>query len=110
MSKQSTMTLTHKRRRSLRVHLETLLPAYVNGIRTGTARVRDLAIGGAFLEMGRKLKVGESIHLEIPAGLQSFQCDGIVRNVTPEGVGIEFVRMKPEDRQQLRFLITKLLE
>jgi hypothetical protein len=110
MSKQSTMTVTPKRRQSLRVHMETLLPAYINGARGGTARVCDLAIGGAFVEMGPHLKEGDSIHLEIPAGSQSFKSDAIVRNVTPEGVGIEFVGMKPEERQQLRFLITKLLE
>jgi hypothetical protein len=110
MPRESTMILTPKRRRSLRVHLETTLPVNINGIRGGSASVRDLAIGGAFIEVDRKLKVGDTIHLEIPAGSKSFQAEALVRNVTSEGVGVEFVNMTGENHQQLRFLITNLLK
>jgi len=72
--------------------------------------VRDLALGGAFLETEQHLVVGESVRLEIFAGLIHFQSAATVRNVTSEGVGVEFVRMNAEDRKLLRLLITKLLD
>jgi PilZ domain-containing protein len=103
------MTTAPSRRRSLRVHLETNLRASITGARRGTARVRDLAIGGTFLETEQHFAVGDSMHVEILTGSQPFESDAIARNVTPLGVGIEFVEMKTEERELLRLLITNLL-
>jgi hypothetical protein len=50
------------------------------------------------------------MHLEIRAGLRKIQSTAVVRNVTPNGVGVEFVHMKPEDRERLRRLVTQLLK
>jgi hypothetical protein len=109
MSKQSTMTAEHRRRQSLRVHLETTLHASISGDRRGTGRVRDLAVGGAFLETEQHFEANDSIHVEISSGSQSFQSDAKVRNITSLGIGIEFVEMKPDEREHLRLLITGLL-
>lgn len=109
MSKQSTMTAEQRRRQSLRVHLETSLSASIGGARPGTARVRDLAIGGAFLETEQHFGVGDSLRVEISSGSQNFGSDAIVRNTTSLGIGIEFVEMKREERERLRLLITALL-
>jgi hypothetical protein len=110
MAKQATMTEAPRRRRSLRVHLETTLNAYISGARRGTARVRDLALGGAFLETELKFAVGDLIHLEILSGSPHFQSEAKVQNILPEGIGIEFLQMKPEDHALLRLLITELLK
>lgn len=83
--------------------------ASITGARSGTARVRDLAIGGAFLETAQHFAAGDSMHVEILSGSQPFASDAIVRNVTPSGIGIEFVEMKTEERELLRLLITELL-
>jgi len=104
------MTTTPGRRNSLRVHLETPLAATLTGARRGTARIRDLALGGAFLETDQNLAVGDSVHLEIHAGLRAIQSAATVRSVTPHGFGVEFVNMKPEDRKLLRGLITEMLD
>jgi hypothetical protein len=97
-------------RRYPRVHLQAPLPASITGARTGTARVRTVALGGAFLETDHRLVVGDSVQLEFRAGLRRIQSTAMVRNVTPNGFGIEFVHMKAEDRERMRRLIAQLLK
>jgi hypothetical protein len=96
-------------RRYLRVHLPAPLHAAIAGIHGGVARVRTVSLGGAFLESDLKLAVGESMHLEIRSGLRRIQSTAVVRNVSTHGSGVEFVHMKPEDRERLRRLVTQLL-
>jgi len=109
MSMETTMAVTPKRRHSLRIHLETQLVASMSGARNGSATVRDLGLGGAFLETKLPFEVGDSLHVKILSGSPPFQCPSKVRNVMADGIGIEFVQMKPEDRELLRRLITNLL-
>ncbi len=93
-------------RRYLRARMQPPMQATITGSREGTVRVRILALGGAFLETDRRLLVGDSLQLEIRAGLRKIQSTAVVRNVTPNGAGIEFVHMNPDDRERLRRLIT----
>ena len=97
-------------RRYLRARLQTPLPAAISGTRNGTARVRILALGGAFLETDQRLALGESFQLEIKSGLRKIQSTAVVRNVTATGAGVEFVHLKPRDRERLRRLLTQLLK
>jgi hypothetical protein len=96
-------------RRYLRAHLPTPLSATIVGTHGGAARVRTISLGGAFLESDRRLAVGESLRLEIRAGLRRIQFTAVVRNVAPSGAGVEFVHMKPEDRERLRRLVAQSL-
>jgi hypothetical protein len=95
-------------RRYLRVRLVPALPATIVGTRGGSTRVRVVALGGAFLETDQRLTVGDSMQLEIRAGLRKIYTTAVVRNVTTLGAGIEFVHMKHPDRERLRRLITQL--
>jgi PilZ domain len=97
-------------RRYLRVHLQSPLSATIAGPRGGAARVRTIALGGALLETELRLAVGESAQLEIRTGIRKIQCTAVVRNVAPNGAGVEFVHLKPEDRERLRRLVTQLLK
>jgi len=54
--------------------------------------------------------VGDTMHVKIPNKMQTVDADAIVRSITPDGIGIEFVHMRPEDTKLLRHLITELLE
>ena len=102
-------SLAHARpRRYMRVRLVPSLQATISGTRGGSARVRVLALGGALLETDQRLAVGESMQLEIRTGLRKFQCTAVVRNINVEGTGVEFVHMKPTDRERLRRLVTQL--
>ena len=103
--------IPHSRpRRYLRVRVQPPMQAAITGTRGGSARVRVLALGGAFLETDHRLAVGDSMQLEIRTGLRKIQSTAVVRNITATGAGIEFVHMKPRDRERLRRLITQLLK
>jgi len=97
-------------RRYPRVHLPTPLAASITGARTGAAHVRTLALGGAFVETDNRLVVGDSVQLEFRVGLRRIQSTAMVRNVTPNGFGLEFVHMKARDRERMRRLIAQLLK
>jgi PilZ domain len=70
-------------------------------------RVKTISLGGAYVESPNRLNPGDSIQLEIRAGLRKIHFTAIVRNVGPHGNGVEFVYMKDEDRERLRKLVQK---
>ena len=65
---------------------------------------------GAFVEAPHRLNLGDSIQLELRAGLRKIHCTAVVRNIGPDGNGVEFVHMKDEDRERLRKLIQRRLQ
>jgi HEAT repeat protein len=97
-------------RRYVRAQLSSPLPATIVGTHAGALRVQILSLGGAFLESDRRLAVGESLRVEMRAGLRRIQFTAVVRNVTPSGAGVEFVHMKPDDRERLRRLVAQALQ
>jgi PilZ domain len=62
-------------------------------------------LGRAYLESSKKLSVGDSIKLEVRAGLRRIHFTAVVRNIGPQGNGVEFVYVKDEDREKLRKLV-----
>jgi len=96
-------------RRYPRTPVPSPFAAQIEGPHAGPARVRTISLGGAFLESKRRLAVGDPIHLKIRAGLRRIHSTAVVRNVTPEGGGVEFVQMPQEDREKLRHLVSRLL-
>ena len=110
-SERTKPSVTHSRpRRYLRARLQNPMPAVITGTRGGSARVRTLALGGAFLETDQRLAPGDSMQLEIRTGLRKIQSTAVVRNVTAIGAGVEFVHLKPRDRELLRRIVTQLLK
>ncbi len=97
-------------RRYMRVPLESPLRAQIDGGQAGMARVKTISLGGAYLESPKKLTVGDSIQLEIRAGLRKIHFTAVVRNIGAAGSGVEFVHMKDEDREKLRKLVQRHLQ
>jgi hypothetical protein len=97
-------------RRYVRVPLDSPLRAQIEGTQASVARVKTISLGGAYLESAKKLNVGDSIQLEIRAGLRKIHFTAVVRNIGPEGNGVEFVHMKDEDREKLRKLVQRNLK
>jgi hypothetical protein len=95
-------------RRYARIPLESPLRAQIGG-QVAMARVKTISLGGAYVESTSKLSPGDSIQLEIRSGLRKIQSTAVVRNVGPNGNGVEFVHMKDEDRERLRRLVQKHL-
>ena len=96
-------------RRYVRVPLESPLRAHIEGSQAGLARVKTISLGGAYLESPRKLSVGDSIKLEVRSGLRKISFTAVVRNISPQGSGVEFVHMRDEDRERLRKLVQRNL-
>jgi hypothetical protein len=96
-------------RRYPRIPLSVPLAAQIEGARSDSARVRTISLGGAFLESNRRLRVGDSIRVEIRSGLRRIRSTAVVRNIAPNGGGVEFVHMKQEDHERLRRLMRRLL-
>jgi hypothetical protein len=97
-------------RRYTRVPLDSPLRAQIEGSPAGLARVKTISLGGAYLESPRKLSVGDSIKLEVRAGLRKINFTAVVRNIGPDGNGVEFVHMRDEDREKLRKLVQRHLQ
>jgi hypothetical protein len=98
-------------RRYVRVPLESPLRAQIEGGPVASmARVKTISLGGAYLESPKKLTIGDSIKLEIRTGLRKLHFTAVVRNIGPEGNGVEFVHMKDEDREKLRKLVQRHLQ
>jgi hypothetical protein len=97
-------------RRYTRVPLDSPLRAQIEGAPAGLTRVRTISLGGAYLESPRKLSVGDSIKLEVRAGLRRINFTAVVRNIGPDGGGVEFVHMRDEDREKLRKLVQRHLQ
>jgi hypothetical protein len=97
-------------RRYMRVPLESPLRAQIDGAQAGLARVRTISLGGAYLQSPKKLSVGDSIQLEVRSGLRKIHFTAVVRNIGPDGNGVEFVHMKDEDREKLRRLVQRHLQ
>ncbi|HYA97343.1 MAG TPA: PilZ domain-containing protein [Methylomirabilota bacterium] len=96
-------------RRYTRIPLDSPLSAQIEGPQMATARVRTISLGGAYLQSSRRLAVGDSIKLNIRSGLRKIQSTAVVRNLGPDGGGIEFVHMKDDDREKLRRLVQRRL-
>ena len=97
-------------RRYVRVPLESPLRAQIEGSQAGLARVKTISLGGACLASPKKLSVGDSIKLEVRSGLRKISFTAVVRNIGPDGSGVEFVHMRDEDREKLRKLVQRHLQ
>ncbi len=113
-------------RRYLRVPLDSPLAARITPLPSSPAaaaaalkaaqpgdalpgKVTTLSLGGAFVEAHQRFTVGDSMDLEIRAGIRKIHGTAVVRNIAPEGGGVEFIHMKQDDRERLRQYVSKLL-
>ncbi len=74
------------------------------------SRVRDLNIGGLFIDTVNPPAVGSSITLlfSVPEG--EIRSSAIVKNITPgDGMGVQFVAMTQEHAVRLQTLFSRLL-
>ena len=95
-------------RRYRRIELEKPFAASIEFATTTKAEVRNIGLGGAFLQCSTRLTAGDQIRVSVHAGLRQIRLCAIVRNVTPSGAGIEFLHMSHENRERLRRLVARL--
>ena len=96
-----------EQRRHLRVTLETDVWIGQDGVfaRT-TERLRNLSVGGAFLETRSGWRIGEIFSLRFALKLDYVMSTVVVRNLQQGvGMGVEFLDLSPESRSTLEAFI-----
>jgi hypothetical protein len=99
------------RRRYPRIALpKGMWVAWYGGSEHQISRVGTLSMGGMFICVATSPAVGTTLKLafEVPGG--EVQSEGIVRNIVPgKGMGIEFTKLRTNDRVLLQRLLKRLL-
>ena len=84
--------------------------SWQHGGEQNVSRVRDLNIGGLFIDTPNPPPSGTSLTLlfSVPEG--EIRSSALVKNVSPgEGMGVQFVAMSQEAAVRLQTLFTRLL-
>ena len=95
-------------RRYPRFPLDSPLAGRIEGKRPMAVQVRTISLGGACIASNRQLAIGDAFPMEIKSGLRTINAMAVVRNIMPNGTGVEFVHMGQEDREKLRKLLRGL--
>jgi PilZ domain len=76
--------------------------------REETSRVRDLSLGGLFVETAKSTHVGESVKLDFLVQEGRIGTEAVVRHVKSGGLGLKFATVGNEDQKRLKALIAML--
>jgi hypothetical protein len=78
--------------------------------REDTSRVRDLGLGGLFVQTARPLAVGASVKVYFLVQEGQIRISAAVQRVESNGLGLKFSAMPDDDRQRLKELLARLRE
>jgi hypothetical protein len=73
-----------------------------------TGKITVLSLGGLMLRSDKSFTIGTVLPLRIRSGDASLDMECIVRDVTPDGIGVEFVKLSPANEEALHRLINEL--
>jgi hypothetical protein len=74
-----------------------------------TSRIRNLGVGGLFIETRKPAVVGTRTKLEFLVQEGQIRAEAVVRHVrTGHGLGLKFTAMSDEDRPHLASLLSRL--
>ncbi len=76
--------------------------------RKETSRVRDLSLGGLFVETAKSTGVGASVKLYFLVQEGQIGAEAVVRHVKSGGLGLKLSAIGDEDQKRLKALITRL--
>jgi hypothetical protein len=76
--------------------------------RDETSRVRDLSLGGLFVETAKSKAVGAAVELNFLVQEGQIGAEAVVRHAKSGGLGLKFLAMGKEDQKRLKALITRL--
>jgi len=67
-----------------------------------------IGLGGMFCRTNDRLSPGTNLILRMTWAASSFEAECSVRHANEQGMGIEFLHFRPEDRQKLERLLFRL--
>ena len=76
--------------------------------REETSRVRDLSLGGLFVETAKPTAVGASVKLYFLVQEDQIGAEAVVRHVKSRGLGLKFSAMGNADQKRLKALMARL--
>jgi hypothetical protein len=76
--------------------------------RDDVARVRDLSVGGVFIETLQPKKIGAKTNLHFLVQEGTIRADATVRHAKGYGMGLKFTAVREEDRKNLVSLMARL--
>ena len=102
--------VSFSRRRTSRVETPEGVWVYWScGRRDDTSRVRNLSLGGLFVETRKRYDVGASTRLEFLVQEGQIRAEAVVRHVgSGRGVGLKFTAIKDEDCPHLAALLNRV--
>jgi hypothetical protein len=73
------------------------------------SRVKDLSVGGLFIETSKLRRLGTTTHLHFLVEEGQIRAEAVVRHVEPSGgLGLKFTAMSENDRPNLAALMKRL--
>ncbi len=98
-----------ERRQQRRFHLETEVWLGQDGVYARTTeRLKDLSLGGAFIETQSTSQIGEIYNLRLALHADYISSTVVVRNVRQgEGMGVAFLDLSPEGRSKLEAFLDR---
>jgi PilZ domain len=81
---------------------------YCNG-REDISRVRDLSLGGLFVETSTLRAIGTPTKVDFLVGEGAIRAEAVIRHVAPgRGLGLKFTAVTEQDRRTFAALIRRL--
>lgn len=71
-------------------------------------RITVLGLGGLYVLTDKSYPMGTVLPLRILAGGEVAEADGIVRDIEPDGFGVEFVKLRGANEDVLRRILDRL--
>jgi len=76
--------------------------------RDDTSRVKNLSVGGLFIETKKRTVVGATAKIDFLVQEGPIRAEGVVKHVEPGGIGVKFTSVKEADHPVLAALLTRM--
>ena len=80
---------------------------HANG-RDDVSRVRDVSLGGLFLQTPAQRPIGAATKLDFLVSEGQIRADAVIRHVSRGGLGLKFTALSDSDRPRLAALLRRL--
>jgi hypothetical protein len=105
---QNTTTTPSRRVNSrLVINADVWVCWHSNG-RDGVSRVRDMSLGGLFLQTPAQRPIGAATKLDFLVTEGQNRADAVIRHVSRGGLGLKFTAVSDSDRPRLAALLRRL--
>jgi hypothetical protein len=73
-----------------------------------SGKVSVIGLGGLMVRSDKSFSLGTVLPLRIHSGAQTLDLECIVRDISPDGIGVEFVKLSPANEEALQRIIDEL--